>query len=941
MDTISSFYIQTGKPNVVGLSGGKYLVPTVSTGDDEAPLKSLVKGLTSDLMVGKVYHLAEMQKCDDYDTSCLDLDFDIYQKSKNRNFTTTILTKLIDIIAGIVSDIFTEESLPLEYWVAVLYKNAPYPKEYIPQKGEAISAHRDGFHIRIFLKMNDVMKKYIIMKIIESEILPQIFDENSDILNPHKILDECCVSNAVLYYGATKRDVVEYNRLQHLYRVKSKSHLLVEDMELAEEVVPVKKGAAPHLKFKHFIVRELSVVVDGAYIKKPTPILKPEIKDAVNDLGKRWSSKRDINSVRKRVYQLTAINGEARLINNLLRALPDNYSYEYESWKKIMIFLGGNPEYRPLADWFSMQHPEKMKDDGTAEGLLNFGEEHISPDAILPILKKLVKENKPVEYQQIILNDGMHIMLSFISKYFTVNDDMYGEVLKNSFGTRIVSCQDMKSFVWYMLLTADDCRRYFPNTPWMKYKWAKFENDIWLHEPAKAYILRIYENIKEYISQKNNDLIAQNGEDCEEKKKNDKILATCNNKMVKIGNVSTMNSAIKSLVGKVLVSDFIRALDAESCDRYMGVANGVLRLRPKIELIDYLHDIPITRSIKYDYIPYNPDCKEVQEVESWINEWWYEKDVREFIMTYFASSLDSCYREPLIIFIVGNGSNCKSVSTDMHVNAMGLVEEGGYCFKGTVSWLRSHEMSGIDTEKMGMKGARFIYYAETHENMIVQMYKIKMILSENISGNDKYKKHETFKISPVIWLTSNHPPKIQGYDHGTWRRIRYYTPKMTYHDDIEIEDRFNKKKDVSIPNKIKDPRYLVAYLSILTKYYMRYRELGYNIMNLRSPTLEKETLTYRHSMDLIARFIHDKIISTDNDQDFIYSEEMLRQYQVWHQALAGGIISRIYADDFNKSVLEHKFYKKCESLNTTNYKFIGCKFNVVEDVSIFVDDNHM
>jgi hypothetical protein len=112
---------------------------------------------------------------------------------------------------------------------------------------------------------------------------------------------------------------------------------------------------------------------------------------------------------------------------------------------------------------------------------------------------------------------------------------------------------------------------------------------------------------------------------------------------------------------------------------------------------------------------------------------------------------------------------------------------------------------------------------------------------------------------------------INTNDHGTWRRLKYYSSKTKFCENPDPNNIYEKKDNQDFNLKYTmDPDFLSSILSILTHYYERLQR-DYNglLKNVPCPTLDIETEIFRTSQDAIHRWICECIvISPLNDIEY-------------------------------------------------------------------------
>jgi phage/plasmid-associated DNA primase len=363
-----------------------------------------------------------------------------------------------------------------------------------------------------------------------------------------------------------------------------------------------------------------------------------------------------------------------------------------------------------------------------------------------------------------------------------------------------------------------------------------------------------------------------------------------------LGNHGKIESVLKRCGIEFRTRGFFRMLDKDPA--HLGVGNGVLKLYPApLELYTRYHEIPISRSTFVDFEFYDPENPFIKELEPEIRRLFVgDDDAHEYIMCYLASSLDGRKRKPLFFIWLGEGRNGKSFLLEMHINSMGAVMNDGYSAKLNIDFFTGDRKNGggPDTEKMMLKFARFAYTSESKPGDVLRMEKIKEITSETVSGNDKYLTQEMFEANCNFTLGTNNDPRITGRDYGTWRRILTYRFKMTFLDakDVDPNNKYHYKDDKKYVEVYpKSHPYQKAYISILSKYYVKLRDVYKgDLDNIPKPTIDRETQKYHDEQDTVSRFITEQLVLvgeyySDNKKTKVSDisvTEIVAAYENWY-----------------------------------------------------------
>src|SRR4029078_4641063 len=68
--------------------------------------------------------------------------------------------------------------------------------------------------------------------------------------------------------------------------------------------------------------------------------------------------------------------------------------------------------------------------------------------------------------------------------------------------------------------------------------------------------------------------------------------------------------------------------------------------------------------------------------------------------------------------------------------------------------------------------ARFAYVEETPEGRFLDVQALKKVVGTGLlSGRDMYKPLVTFPLTHILFINTNHPPRVTETDSATWDRL--------------------------------------------------------------------------------------------------------------------------------------------------------------------------
>lgn len=929
----------------------------------------------------------EEEKFDrEFQHSGIMFDFDIFQRGKERQFRETQYYQFVYEFAGLLSEVldWQEEAGKndgmVDIWAAFIVKHEIVPIAH-PKYGDCF---KDGFHILIpGIQVTKNVKRYIIHLINERGMLNDTF-RGCDFLNPiGSLLDPNSRSVPVLFLGNAKRGKQPYlfHRLYHIaIRLHNKMPIvrICDDFDPLPNVGVTKKVPDPRdrrkkievpqtLRYKYNICHELSLCYEapGALIKKIKFDCLPAIKSDIDAFCERRSdgilADSELRETASRVTELSVRNSEAAYLQQILNIISPDRVREYDAWKAVIIVLARrNPEYKPLAAWFSQRFPSSYANNaiGVIDSLFDWVAKNAPDDndektkrvRSIGTLFDWAKHDNPDKYSDIQNHNAFMVLQKLIMKNDgALNDANLAKVLWTMFRNKFVfainplATSKAKQGEWYeFVLPTDNLGRNQSAV----YKYRKelypYTLDTYINEKLPEFIAQVREWVQEKRDEENADEDWQKYYDAVYKK----LKVTSQ----QLGNSGKSVAIITKCENEFLDRGFIEQLDTNK--HVLGVGNGVLRLFPVTELIQQYHDIPISRYTDVEYVPYDPTNVFIKETEAAIrdlfaNEDGPETDAFEFTMMYLASTLDSRAKVPLLYIWLGEGSNGKSFLLEMHINTMRLVPSGGYGAKLPVEFLTVHRpaANASNPAMMVLKSARFVYFSESEKGDTLRMGNIKEITSETLSARNHHESQDNFRANCHFVFASNHDPRVDGSDHGTWRRIIVYRFKMKFVPKPDPANWQERKQDAKwIDFAPTSMHYRRAYLSILVHYYELYRDVfNSNLHLIKKPTIDRETSDFRKEQDTMHRFLEEKIIhigpgTKETPTERLSLGEVARAYIKWYQNEIDDIkiaeadikktlkttkIKRWLEEKYQKiSLVEHQILKNDEYWDRKNKKII-------------------
>jgi P4 family phage/plasmid primase-like protien len=352
--------------------------------------------------------------------------------------------------------------------------------------------------------------------------------------------------------------------------------------------------------------------------------------------------------------------------------------------------------------------------------------------------------------------------------------------------------------------------------------WYEFDGIRW----SKTHIMNILiseELQKYYKGIKISDTGALQNSDLQEFIQNkDKLEANLRNSLVdniinKLENVSFKKNIMTEMyyLFKSLEPNFVSKLDASPY--LIGFKNGIYDLEDMTfrcgEQKDYL-----TLTTGYDFIEYDPNALEVQEIYGFLRQIIPNEKVFKYLLKILGRSLLGINDEHFYIFTGLSGANGKSTLINFLEYTL-----GDYITSADVSLLTNNRAmsSSASPDIIRLKGRRLVSFAEPEYGDTLKTGIIKAFSGgDSIIARELYKAPISFKLQASMFMCCNDLPNISSIDGGSFRRLRIVEFKSRFCDTPIKQNEF--KIDPTIKDKIKNWR--PYFMSILIHYLELYQE---------------------------------------------------------------------------------------------------------------------
>ena len=466
------------------------------------------------------------------------------------------------------------------------------------------------------------------------------------------------------------------------------------------------------------------------------------------------------------------------------------------------------------------------------------------------------------EYNRIIASQSYSLAYKAIK-----NDYLTAKLIYAMFKHEVKCCVDKKGTACWYVFTGTIWKEDY-KAVYLKKKISKEVTKIYkclISQWFKQKEQLISGEIPEYLKNKNNLDIDT------EVKKIDKMI---DNARKQIG-ILTKNLTKKQLIDECVLffNDYNLASKFNTNPYLMAFNNGVYDFQENKFRSGYPDDM-ITFSTNIDYI-HKQDTNDIQE---FIKSILPNKDTRKYVYKVLASTFPGIISDQIFHFFTGEGSNGKSVLSNILKYALGDY------FMASLSTMFTRKDRGINDAtpvKAQLPGKRLLLVSETDKGD-----KINLIIFKRSSGGDPdiarplYKPPFEFmpQYTPIMLL--NHMPEMDMMDYSIYRRTRKVDFPMKFKPKDEVNK--NNPYEKCIDPKLSEISYLKLLASqlvtlLLTKVYTIYKKEGL----IPPPEIIEHTKKYQNDMNPFICYANEYLEKTDDDNDYIELRDLYKRFCGW------------------------------------------------------------
>lgn len=563
----------------------------------------------------------------------------------------------------------------------------------------------------------------------------------------------------------------------------------------------------------------------------------------------------------KIVIELTQLLNKLKMTNDILQDFDVSIQRIYASQNKMGLFcyyVSINGKYCPFKDRDHSRpvSPIYFEISTTGIYLKCYDEECIRrrfPENGFPL-----PDNFEKEYSQ--------IYLSMTTKYWrseiTITDEIR-HYLEASLSGSHYSIAKAVFCIYKDRFRVDDIK----NTEWYEFDSIRWRRSHLMNILISEELPKYYRGIK--IS----DTSIQTKDLQDFLVNNDKIDANLRNQMVdniisKLENVSFKNNILSQItyLFKTHDEDFYKNLDSKTY--LLAFKNGVFDFKQK-EFRKGTQDDYITFSTGYDWIDYDEQNQQVQEIYNFLQKIIPNKRVLEYTLKVLGKSLIGIPDERFYIWTGLSGANGKSTLVNFLENTL-----GDYITSVDVSLLTNKRgnASNATPDVVRLRGKRIFTFQEPEHDDKLRTGILKQYTGgDTIVARELFKAPISFKLQGTMIMCCNDLPAVTSIDGGTWRRIRVVEFKSRFCDNPVKENEF--KIDPTIKTKIKEWR--PYFMSILIHWYYKFLEQGMN----EPDEVKQATAKYKVDNDKFNEFF-DAVLEECSDH-FETNKNIYSHFSSW------------------------------------------------------------
>jgi putative DNA primase/helicase len=278
--------------------------------------------------------------------------------------------------------------------------------------------------------------------------------------------------------------------------------------------------------------------------------------------------------------------------------------------------------------------------------------------------------------------------------------------------------------------------------------------------------------------------------------------------------------------------------------------------------------------MKQSPVPYDPQAPCPRWLQFLSEIMGGNQDLVDYLKRAVGSCLTADVSDQCLFFLYGGGANGKSKFLEAILAIM-----ADYGMQSVPEFLTMRNSEQHPTERTDLFGKRFVATVEIEQGKALAEALVKQLTGgEKIRARRMREDFWEFEPTHKLWLAANHKPVVRGTDHAIWRRIKLIPFNITFVDDPNPRDEYQRKKDHMISEQLR------AELPGILRWAVEgCREWDTNRLSKEPKVVTEAVDKYRKEMNSIGQFIEETCYIPKESKDTIktQSSRLHQAYLRW------------------------------------------------------------
>ena len=765
-------------------------------------------------------------------------------------------------------------------------------------------SYKDGIHIYLDLMLHKKARQAYLQELNKNgSMLAKLLEPSGvgmggarskktpKISNPESFIDKASASFPPLLLGGVKPTADSSYEITSLFMAT-----IMEDGDIDLDVREQEFNRADFNPVALCSPDHVPSTWDGTIVVEPSMSIRQEIDSKtiqnVDDGIDESNEFIDIQSLDSITFRETAW---------ILKIISSNGSIDYTSWRNVMFALARHDMFKPLARRFSKLCPDKYnrgefeafweeakRSCGQYQGL-NMG-----------MLANMAKATDMQAYKDARSHFVLDEFCRSISEAINICGPRTAE-LGDVQLAKILKCCMMNRYVAVPALDATKrtdtgINIYTLVTRQSKEYDAGREGHYVVAESTAALSQFISKNFITIMCSIRSLFKKKINESSDEKEiaSARAILSVIGKAYKKCNTHAIQQAIIRSFTFRIVNHGFSRMLDS-----HPYVVGGYDQVHEagympkKAAFGRYMVNITTKRKL----LEIDPDNVYFQRAAYVVMTMFSEEEWDAFLYNILAESRACSHvpREPIALNRYGPGRNGKSTMSQMTTNSLGLTTNGGRAYPLPIEAL-THPPKGSASARedlMQLKDSTYVVSTEPPQGAVIREDngKAGILSGEMQSARRNYGSQESFLFKGVLIVNSNGKILLKDLNSDraiyklTWgwvRRWMFTHFKISFVASPTGPNERKAKPDI-MKSWVHEDDFLDAWYSILMYVHSLLMLIhDGDIVNIHSPTIQKDTDLYRESFDLIGKFINNRCVYTVDQQSHTKLNEFIVIFRNWY-----------------------------------------------------------